>query len=474
MNIKLIINYLVVILLVISHGKLFSDELVMTESDFMKIVGKNHPVVKQANIQILKGQSNLLKSKGAFDPFLTTEYDNKTYLDKSYYEIINSGLKIPLWFGPDLNFSFQSSNGNYLNPQNLLPENGLLSAGIKIPLGQGLFIDYRRAAFKQAEIFDKLSSIEQIRILADLYINAIESYWNWAGNYKKLKISDDILNLAKNRYNGVKQSFLQGDIAAIDTLESYLQILNFEMNLQSVKYEFLNSGILLSNFLWDENLQPLEINENLIPFKELDLSIKSFDEIKYLVNNLDSLVNIHPEIEVYNYKLEQLHIERQLKSDYLKPKLDFKYDLLNDAFNLNSTDIHPESNFKIGVDFKMPLLLRNERGDLQLTDLKIEETILQAQNKRLEIKNKVNSYINEIEVLSSNFKLYSIALANYRRLLEAEQIKFNNGESSLFLLNSRENSLLNASIKQIDLYIKIKTKYADLSWMLGNLGKEQF
>ncbi len=459
------------ITILLSVIKLQSAEVVMSESDFLKIVGKNHPLAKQANLHIQKGKSTILKASGAFDPVITTQYDNKTFEDKRYYEILSSGLKIPLWFGPDINFAYQSSSGNYLNPENNLPEDGLISAGIKVPLGQGLFIDNRRATFKQAEIFEKLSAIEQIRFLADLYYDAIDAYWKWSAGYMKLQLNDDILNVAYQRFDGIKQSFVQGDIPAIDTLEAYLQVLNFDMNLQSAKYEYYNSGLKLSNFLWDENLVPLEINDNLIPLNNYIMEVTPIDSIKSLANNIDSLVNIHPELEVYNLKLENLMVERRLKSEYLKPKLELKYDYLNNAIDINANQLYPEANYKIGIDFKMPIFLRNERGDIQLTDIKIAEAEYQTQSKRLEIKNKINSYFYEIEMLSSNFKLFTIALQNYRKLFEAEQIKFNAGESSLFLLNSRENSLLNARLKQIDLFAKINLKYAALRWSLGTLGR---
>ena len=38
-------------------------------------------------------------------------------------------------------------------------------------------------------------------------------------------------------------------------------------------------------------------------------------------------------------------------------------------------------------------------------------------------------------------------IENYKRLLKAEEIKFSNGESSLFLINSRENKLLETQEK---------------------------
>jgi hypothetical protein len=58
---------------------------------------------------------------------------------------------------------------------------------------------------------------------------------------------------------------------------------------------------------------------------------------------------------------------------------------------------------------------------------------------------------------------------NYERLLEAEEIKFDNGESSVFLINSRQMKLVSAQEKLTELQRKHKiaqTKVMELSGVL--------
>jgi outer membrane protein TolC len=58
---------------------------------------------------------------------------------------------------------------------------------------------------------------------------------------------------------------------------------------------------------------------------------------------------------------------------------------------------------------------------------------------------------------------------NYQLLVKAEETRLLNGESSLFLVNSRENKALEALEKLIDLKTKyFKTIYA-LQWSAGEL-----
>ena len=63
--------------------------------------------------------------------------------------------------------------------------------------------------------------------------------------------------------------------------------------------------------------------------------------------------------------------------------------------------------------------------------------------------------------------IQEVLVNNAATLRNAEQIRFENGESSLFLVNTRERSLIDAQIKLAE----IKSKYAkakvELQWASG-------
>ena len=87
----------------------------------------------------------------------------------------------------------------------------------------------------------------------------------------------------------------------------------------------------------------------------------------------------------------------------------------------------------------------------------------------MQIELKVKSYFNELENLKKQIELQTKNYANYQQLVNAEEIRFANGESSLFVINSRQNKALEA----LEKLIEIKTKYyktvAALQWSAGNL-----
>ena len=118
----------------------------------------------------------------------------------------------------------------------------------------------------------------------------------------------------------------------------------------------------------------------------------------------------------------------------------------------------------------MPLLLRKERGELQLTKLKLTDANYELQNKNLELLNKSKAGINEHSVSIQQVKLYSKTVRDYESLLEAEKRMFEGGESSLFMINARELSAINARIKLTELITKTKKALLTVEYSFGELG----
>jgi len=98
--------------------RLFSME------DFLSIVVRYHPVARQGVLLNQQADAQLLQSRGAFDPKLYANWQQKSFDGKNYFLIGESGLKIPTWWGAEIKASFFNSTGQFLNPENNLPPQG--------------------------------------------------------------------------------------------------------------------------------------------------------------------------------------------------------------------------------------------------------------------------------------------------------------------------------------------------------------
>jgi outer membrane protein TolC len=113
------------------------------------------------------------------------------------------------------------------------------------------------------------------------------------------------------------------------------------------------------------------------------------------------------------------------------------------GFNLN--------NYKWGLDFSIPIFLRAERGALGLANVKLAEAQLDLSFKRKAQETKLQQTLNELSALLDQVTLFTSAIRNYQTMLRAEEDRFANGESSMFLVNSRQQKLVEAQTKAVEL-----------------------
>jgi outer membrane protein TolC len=168
----------------------------------------------------------------------------------------------------------------------------------------------------------------------------------------------------------------------------------------------------------------------------------------------------HPEIQKFRFKIDQLNLERNLGREMLKPTLNLNYTWLSRTDNSVWATNTIDRNYKFGFDFAFPLFLRKERGKLGLVKTKILQTQLEQSQVIRNIEIDVTTSFNDLKNLESLIVLQRKMVDNYQRLRDAEIKKFENGESSLFLINSRESKLIESRIKLASLISKYQKEKA--------------
>ncbi|MEM6319201.1 MAG: TolC family protein, partial [Bacteroidota bacterium] len=454
-----------------------NNSRVFTEEDYLNWVQRYHPIIRQANLLRREGEAYQLKARGGFDPKIEGGIERKSFDGKNYFTIGETGLKIPSWFGAEFKAGYTWNSGIFLNPEDNLPNAGQAFAGVTWTLGQGLMIDERRAALQQARILLQANEAERQEIVNDLLLDAGKAYWEWVNAYNDWQIQAAALELATVRLDGVRNSFLQGDKPAIDTLESLIQVQNREIATNDVRMIYENSRRVLSNFLWYQNEIPVEVSDLLLPPYYPNISLPSAGlDIGELLSNLQE---VHPILQQYRFKLQQLEVDRRLKKEYMKPQVDVEFNFLANGFDfvnppkdggeMGNFNALLTENYKAGITVGMPIFRRKARADLELVDLKLLDTNFFLRQKSQEIKNKILNYREQLDNSRQQVGINRIAVNNYERLLEAENEKFRFGESSIFLVNSREQKLVEAQLKLVKLLTVFHKDRLGLIWSAGQL-----
>ena len=442
--------------------------VVLTREAFVRLVLENHPMARQAALRPELGAMAVRSARGGFDPMATVDYDEKLYDDKTYFQLFDAGLKVPTWFGVELFAGFQENSGDLLDPQAFTPSDGLLKVGGQLSLGQGLFIDQRRATLRRSEAYLRATQAERIQMLNDLLLQALSDHTDWVAAYRALEVSNNAVTLATIRLDAIRGSWRGGDRAAIDTLEAYLQVQDRQMRQQQADLAFRNAGLRLSDHLWDADQRPLELQPNVVP-EPTDLT--SPLTFTLADTSIARAIDAHPLLAQASARIEQLDIDRRLRGEYLKPELDLKYQWLGDGGAANDAENVTllGEGYQFGVGFKMPLFLRRERGELSLAKLRLTDANLGLERDRLRIRNRINARLNDIAVFGSQVQLGGEMVVNNERLLGGELQRFEAGESSLFLVNAREVPLIDARIRQVDLEARLRKSFFALDHEAGTL-----
>lgn len=420
----------------------------MTLSEYLGYVKNYHPIVKQANLILNTSEANLLKARGAFDPKIEIDFNEKQFKEQEYYNKLNASFKIPTWYGVAFKANFEQNEGLFLNPENQRPLDGLYSAGVAVSLARGLLTNKRMTALKQAKFFlNQAQEDQQIMVNSILY-EASLAYFHWLQTFHEKRVHTAFLNNAKTRFEGTKRAFQEGEKPAIDTLEAGITLNSRKLNLEKANIQLRKASLEMSTYLWLNENTPIEIKENILPdLKTMDTVDSTFNIALFTTEQFD--IEQHPKIKSLGFSIQSLVTEKRLKTNNLLPKIAVQYNFLSQ--NATPVNAFNANNYKAGVSFSMPLFIREERGALKMANIKVQDKQLENQLEKVVIKNKISAVQQELAsyILQNNFT-YQI-VRDYAVLLKAEERKFFLGESSLFLVNFREQKYIDSKLKAIGL-----------------------
>jgi outer membrane protein TolC len=436
---------------------------------YLQIVKAHHPFMKRASLIPQQAAANLLSARGGFDPKLFADVSQKYFNGDQYYSYISSGVSIPTWFGLNFYSGYDQTQGNYINPQFRTPEVGLVYAGAQLALGQGLLIDKRRADLRQAQLFTQIAEQDRVMFVNNLLLDASLAYWDWYAAYNTLEFINNAFEIATIRFEAIKRAAFLGERAYLDTLEMSVQLQNFSLLRQDFTLQEQLRRLECGVFLWAEGTVPVELNENVRPGKintiRLPLSMAS------IMLQLEQLVAEHPELLRDVLRIDQQQIDLRLQREMLKPIVNLKYNAINQPIANNPIANYSLQNYTWGLDFAIPILLRKERAQVQIAKLRLQDMNLILDNKRALLVMKSRGSLNEWQITEQQLSFYTKTVADINRILQAERTLFDNGESSVFLINTREMTLVNAQIKLFEIMAKnqkaIYKTYYTLALMEG-------
>ena len=442
------------------------DSLRISAQEFISVVRNFHPLALKYRLQNKIAESEITRARGNFDPVLAGKLGEKNIDGTKYYEQKNIELGIPTWYGIDLTTSYNYLDGEKLNPSDT--RGGLYQFGITVPLAKNLLYDRRRAVLDQAKFALKMTEAEQAVLTNDLLLEAENTYWEWVQSFEVYELQTKAVEINRNRLNFTRKTLEYGERPAIDTVEALSQLQSFELQQQEAYLNFVKNTQQLQMYLWNDNQEFYEISQLIFPSDRLT-EHPAYSEFEFLIRDIENKrTDSHFSILYYNQKNNILESERRLKWQSFLPKLDFTYNFFNkENYRADYLPLF-DNNFQYGLKLEIPLFQREARAGYEIAKIKISQNRLDTRLKIREIDTKIETYKSEVMNYHTQINFSESNLQNYRKLLTAEETRYSNGESSLFLINTRENKVIDAQEKLISTRTKFLKSFNKLKWMKEN------
>lgn len=434
-------------------------------NDFISGILQNNPLAKRANNEKKYANLQLRAARGNYDPIVSGNYDQKQFNGYNYFTTFNSEVKQPIFTNQYLRFGYDYGIGPNVNPEFYTPSQGLPYFGLEVGILQGLVIDKRRADVLKAKEYINYFTAEQQMQLNNILFESSQRYFEWLFSAKQIALNNYFIDAARKRLEGIEALANVGERATIDTIEAAIFYQSRLLDLQNALMDNQKSSNDLSIFIW-QNENPVSLNNN---YQAVDsLEIYYIKAKLVLAENLNSVNTQNPILSKYNALQNVLNVDVRLKKEMIKPVLNVKYNFLSNSTSAVNP-VFSNNNYKWGLNMSFPLLLRNSTNEYKMAKVISQNNSLEFLNKTNELNFKINALKQTITILAQQLLNAERSVSYSKLLLEAERLKFDNGESSLFMLNTRENKLLETELKLAEYKLKFIKTVLNIIYLNGNI-----
>lgn len=450
-----------------------ADEAVLDLASFTQLVRARHPVARQARLGLRAAAAELRSARGVFwDPSASFTWEKKDFGGSEYYDYITAGVKVSTPIGVDLKVGVERTDpdGIFFNPDRRTPASGQLVAGVSVPLGRGIITDQRRTAIAQAAALRDAADAERVSAINKLLFAAVKDYGAWYEAERRRTVADTGVGLAQFRLDAVRARALNGDAAAIDTVEARLELERRRVQLLEASAAANAARLQVNVYLWEPDGAPLELAPDARPdLGPLDAErLDTTDASAWLARALER----HPDVRKALAKIRETVALRRLAGSELLPDAAIEASALGDRATTDLLSGWPRvgENYKFALAAKQSLLLLKERGKYDATRFKADIASLESELVSREIRAGVLAALFDVVTFEQVLERQRSAVELSRRLRDGELRKFEAGESTLFLVNTRDRALLDETLKLVAFEAKYAGARAGLAFALGEPG----
>ena len=432
---------------------------VLTIDAFLGEVMRTSPAARLLRLEDDRALAALLDARGGFDPYLTSGYEYKTQGDKDKLNVLQSGvtLSFDLPMSPNLTLDYRRGLGASIDPSVLTSRLGETRFGVSFSPLQGFTTSKRRAALSKARLEPRRADAWQARERNRLLLDATGAFWAWVEAHRILQINRELMALATRRRDLVVRRARAGEVAAVDSVEAELAAVSREGEVAAARRKADQARVKLSVFLSDGGeARTLRYDPPALP--ALPVALDSTPAVATALRR-------RPELREVALKAQQIQVERRLAREQLRPDLKLEAQVV--SYDDSPFDVN---DVKLGFKINQPLFFRGGRSDVERAAIKVQALRFEQDLTQRKVRADVHAALIALRQSRRRVAAAGRRVELAGRLQEAERRRFALGESTLFLVNQREEALAEAREEHLAAQIDVLQSYATYQWATGTIG----
>lgn len=421
----------------------------LTLSDVIASVYRAYPTIEAVRLQRQVAAGDLQTSWGEFDTKILAETMSEP---TGFYENYRNGIGVArnTWWGGYLATGYRIGRGDF---QPWYKERETLDGGeFKLayiqPLLQGRDIDPRRVAIFQNRIAQQAVEPQlQVEILQTSFA-AASIYWDWLAAGRNLRVQQQLLALARQRVEQIRELIKAQRRAKVDELFNDVLIAQRVTKVIEAEQKLQQATFKLALYLRDEQGLPLVADTTWLPSSFPPLSDTKDLNVQ---QQIDEALDRRPELVELRLQSEHVQWDRRWAQNQTRGRLDFVSELSQDVGPTTSKNLDKQQfEGEFGLTYEYPWQLRKARGKLRSTAAKLQQidqkSRLTMDKISLEVQSAIVALQRSQEVIEQLVKV----VETQTQVLELQEIQFSTGRIDLIELNLQEQLVTNLKMDLIN------------------------
>ncbi len=434
------------------------------------------PLIRQAVAARGIAAGEALSALGAFDHKLDgfTESQPLDFYQNYRHSI---GVKRNTMWGGQTIAGYRIGRGSF-EPWYLERETnkgGEFKAGVIAPLIRDRWIDANRAELWQAQLEQRRVEPEIMAQIIMFVRDGSVTYWDWVAAGENYRIADGLLDLALERNRGLQEQVRLEEKASIDLVDNRRIIVSREAKLIDARRKLEQAAVKLSLFYRSNVGEPVLADAAVLP-AEFPLPERFADnplDLQPESEDMSLALGQRPELTELQVVREQLSVAlRQARNETL-PDVDGGVLVGQDVGEPTSSK-RDKSEFELEAMIMVTVPLERRKALGKIRSLQAKMAQVSAKNQFTSDKIVADVRLARAALIAAWQRVdkanesYNLAI----RMREAEQVRFELGQSDLFNLNIREQQAAEAAADRVLALFEYYVAQADYAAALGYDGPD--